>query len=200
MTSAIARWHSNARPPSDALEQAYADQLEAEMQEMAIQLHKVNMKHCKCEICDLGFSHLAEYLLHLFFSPSQRCEEVESLQSQVSQEKELRTVMEGCLMEDKMAWKKVHAELVENHRLAQNMSAMLGKERACRAELFSCLTTDGISSSATAGEGTGVKGELRWTVLSFGFTNGDFFIYFFCSWGGSNAFQYSRADEEDGFV
>uniref|UniRef100_A0A3B4H7Q2 Ankyrin repeat and sterile alpha motif domain containing 3 n=1 Tax=Pundamilia nyererei TaxID=303518 RepID=A0A3B4H7Q2_9CICH len=123
MTSAIARWHSNARPPSDALEQAYADQLEAEMQEMAIQLHK-------------------------------RCEEVESLQSQVSQEKELRTVMEGCLMEDKMAWKKVHAELVENHRLAQNMSAMLGKERACRGELISCLTTDGISSSATAGEGT----------------------------------------------
>lgn len=44
MTSAIARWHSNARPPSDALEQAYADQLEAEMQEMAIQLHKVAAK------------------------------------------------------------------------------------------------------------------------------------------------------------
>lgn len=43
MTSAIARWHSNARPPSDALEQAYADQLEAEMQEMAIQLHKVSI-------------------------------------------------------------------------------------------------------------------------------------------------------------
>lgn len=44
MTSAIARWHSNARPPCDALEQAYADQLEAEMQEMAIQLHKVSVK------------------------------------------------------------------------------------------------------------------------------------------------------------
>lgn len=44
MTSAIARWHSSARPPSDALEQAYADQLEAEMQEMAIQLHKVSTK------------------------------------------------------------------------------------------------------------------------------------------------------------
>lgn len=41
MTSAIARWHSSAPPPSDALEQAYADQLEAKMQEMAIQLHKV---------------------------------------------------------------------------------------------------------------------------------------------------------------
>lgn len=185
MTSAIARWHSNARPPSDALEQAYADQLEAEMQEMAIQLHKVNMKHCKCEICDLGCSHLGENLLHMFFSPSQRCEEVESLQSQVSQEKELRTVMEGCLMEDKMAWKKVHAELVENHRLAQNMSAMLGKERACRGELISCLTTDGISSSATAGEGTGVKGEFRWTVLIFGFTNGDFLNLFFVAGEGA---------------
>ncbi|KAM6897154.1 LOW QUALITY PROTEIN: ankyrin repeat and SAM domain-containing protein 3 [Xenentodon cancila] len=118
MTSAIARWHSNARPPSDALEQAYADQLEAEMQEMAIQLHK-------------------------------RCEEVESLQSQVSQEKELRAVMEGCLMEDKMAWKRVQAELVENHRLAQDISTRLEKARAHRAGLFSRLTTDGKGSSYT---------------------------------------------------
>uniref|UniRef100_A0A3Q3FM40 Ankyrin repeat and sterile alpha motif domain containing 3 n=1 Tax=Labrus bergylta TaxID=56723 RepID=A0A3Q3FM40_9LABR len=99
MTSAIARWHSNARPPSDTLEQAYADQLEAEMQEMAIQLHK-------------------------------HCEEAESLQSQVSQEKELRTVMEGCLMEDKMAWRRVHTELVENHRYAQEMSATLAESKA----------------------------------------------------------------------
>lgn len=92
--------------------------------------------------------------------PVQRCEEAESLQSQVSQEKELRAVMEGCLMEDKMAWKKVHAELVENHRLAQNASATLGKAKACRAELLSCLTTDG-TSSYTAVEGAGVTGELR---------------------------------------
>ncbi|XP_059180602.1 ankyrin repeat and SAM domain-containing protein 3 [Centropristis striata] len=127
MTSAIARWHSSARPPSDALEQAYSDQLEAEMQEMAIQLHK-------------------------------RCEEAESLQSQVSQEKELRTVMEGCLMEDKMAWRRVHTELVENHRLTQDMSALLVKSRACSAELLSCFTTDGKSSvegdnGVKAGEG-----------------------------------------------
>ncbi|XP_074519487.1 ankyrin repeat and SAM domain-containing protein 3 [Halichoeres trimaculatus] len=116
MTSAIARWHSSARPPSDALEQAYADQLEAEMQEMAIQLHK-------------------------------RCEEAESLQSQVSQEKELRTVMEGCLMEDKMAWRRVHAELVENHRLAQDMSALLTESRACRVKLLSFSTADGNGGS-----------------------------------------------------
>uniref|UniRef100_A0A1A7Z659 Ankyrin repeat and sterile alpha motif domain containing 3 n=2 Tax=Iconisemion striatum TaxID=60296 RepID=A0A1A7Z659_9TELE len=108
MTSAIARWHSNARPPSDALEQAYADQLEAEMQEMAIQLHK-------------------------------RYEKIDSLQSQVSQEKELRTVMEGCLMEDKMAWKRVHGELVEDHRLAQDTSSTLTNQRACLDELLSHL-------------------------------------------------------------
>ncbi|XP_061911910.1 ankyrin repeat and SAM domain-containing protein 3 isoform X4 [Entelurus aequoreus] len=113
MTSAIARWHSSARPSSDALEQAYADQLEAEMQEMAIQLHKC-------------------------------CEEVEGLQSQVSQEKELRTVMEGCLMEDKMAWRRVHAELVENHRLAQEMNATLAKARVCRTELVASVTADGF--------------------------------------------------------
>uniref|UniRef100_UPI0037E8D473 ankyrin repeat and SAM domain-containing protein 3 n=1 Tax=Semicossyphus pulcher TaxID=241346 RepID=UPI0037E8D473 len=131
MTSAIARWHSSARPPGDALEQAYSDQLEAEMQEMAIQLHK-------------------------------RCEEAESLQSQVSQEKELRTVMEGCLMEDKMAWRRVHGELVENHRMAQDMSATLAESRACRNKLLSCFTTDGNSGSNTGCEDeiegdTGVK-------------------------------------------
>ncbi len=41
LNNAIARWHSNARPVRNDLEQAYADRMEAEMQEMAIQLHKV---------------------------------------------------------------------------------------------------------------------------------------------------------------
>ena len=41
MTNAIARWHSNARPSGHDLEQAYADKLEAEMQEMAVRLHQV---------------------------------------------------------------------------------------------------------------------------------------------------------------
>ncbi|XP_019749347.1 ankyrin repeat and SAM domain-containing protein 3 isoform X2 [Hippocampus comes] len=124
MTSAIARWHSSARPPSDALEQSYADQLEAEMQEMAIQLHK-------------------------------RCEEVEALQSQVSQEKELRAVMEGCLMEDKMAWRRVHGQLAENHRLTQDMSATLAQARACRSELLALLNgtkTAGFATNAGAAE------------------------------------------------
>ena len=41
LTNAIARWHSNARLSVNDLEQAYADKLETEMQEMAIQLHQV---------------------------------------------------------------------------------------------------------------------------------------------------------------
>ena len=42
LNNAIARWHSNARPASGDLEQVYADRMEAEMQEMAIQLHRVS--------------------------------------------------------------------------------------------------------------------------------------------------------------
>nr|XP_023663945.1 ankyrin repeat and SAM domain-containing protein 3 isoform X2 [Paramormyrops kingsleyae] len=120
MTSAIARWHSRARPPSEALEQAYADQLEAEMQEMAIQLHK-------------------------------RCAEVESLQAQVLQERELRTVMEGCLMEDKVPWRRVQTELVETHRLAQELSSALDTVRACQMELFSRLPSDGVIAHCDVG-------------------------------------------------
>lgn len=43
MTNAIARWQSKAPMPTDnKLEQAYADRLEGEMQEMALQLLKVS--------------------------------------------------------------------------------------------------------------------------------------------------------------
>lgn len=76
-----------------------------------------------------------------------------SLQSQVSQEKELRTVMEGCLMEDKMAWRRVHGELVENHRLAQDMNATLAESRACRSQLLSRLTAEEKKNGGAGGEG-----------------------------------------------
>ncbi|CAL8305032.1 unnamed protein product [Lota lota] len=136
MTHAIARWHSNTRPPSDALEQAYADQLEAEMQEMAIQLHK-------------------------------RCEEAEALQSQVSQEKELRAVMEGCLTEDKVAWRRVHGELVESHRLAQEMNATLERARACRAQLRGRLAADAAIANGNPAAGGGAAGELMKRLESY---------------------------------
>ena len=42
--NAIARWHSKARPALGDLEQAYADRLEGEMQEMGVQLQMVNYR------------------------------------------------------------------------------------------------------------------------------------------------------------
>ncbi|XP_070341124.1 ankyrin repeat and SAM domain-containing protein 3 isoform X5 [Equus asinus] len=99
MTSAIARWHSSARPPSDALELAYADRLEAEMQELAIQLHK-------------------------------SCEEVEAMRGQVSQEQELRAVVESCLLEQDSTRKDVCAQLQETWALAHDAALVLDQLRA----------------------------------------------------------------------
>uniref|UniRef100_A0A8C8SRS2 Ankyrin repeat and sterile alpha motif domain containing 3 n=1 Tax=Pelusios castaneus TaxID=367368 RepID=A0A8C8SRS2_9SAUR len=94
MTSAIARWHSNARPLDDALELAYADRLEAEMQELAIQLHK-------------------------------RCEDVEVMKGQVSQEQELRAVVESCLMERDVAWNDVQIQLREAQAIIKDTKVLL---------------------------------------------------------------------------
>ncbi|EMP40839.1 Ankyrin repeat and SAM domain-containing protein 3 [Chelonia mydas] len=102
MTSAIARWHSNARPPSDALELAYADRLEAEMQEMAIQLHK-------------------------------RCEEMEVIKGQVSQEQELRAVVESCLMERDVAWNDVQIQLREAQAITRDAGVLLEQMKECPA-------------------------------------------------------------------
>ncbi|KAG8506477.1 Ankyrin repeat and SAM domain-containing protein 3, partial [Galemys pyrenaicus] len=111
MTSAIARWHSSARPPGDALELAYADRLEAEMQELAIQLHR-------------------------------RCEEVEAMRGQVSQEQELRAVVESCLLEQDGVRKDVHTQLQEAWALARSATLILDQLRACQAELSVRLTGD----------------------------------------------------------
>lgn len=118
MTSAIARWHSSARPPSDALELAYADRLEAEMQELAIQLHKC-------------------------------CEEAEALRGQVSQEQELRAVVESCLLEQDSARKDIHAQLQEAQTLAQDAALVLDQLRACQAELSARLRQHHSPSEAT---------------------------------------------------
>ncbi|XP_040297728.1 ankyrin repeat and SAM domain-containing protein 3 [Bufo bufo] len=104
MTSAIARWHSSARPPGDALEQAYADRLEAEMQELAIQLHK-------------------------------KCEETDTLKGQVDQERELRAVAEGCLMEQETKWRAIHGQLEATSNLAADAQRALAQLRSCQEEL-----------------------------------------------------------------
>ncbi|XP_022450480.1 ankyrin repeat and SAM domain-containing protein 3 isoform X1 [Delphinapterus leucas] len=128
MTSAIARWHSSARPPSDALELAYADRLEAEMQELAIQLHK-------------------------------RCEEVEAMRGLVSQEQELRAVVESCLLEQDGARKDVHAQLQETWALARDAALVLDQLQACQAELSARVQQDESPLEAMLGPGLPTAGK-----------------------------------------
>ncbi|XP_070548274.1 LOW QUALITY PROTEIN: ankyrin repeat and SAM domain-containing protein 3-like [Ptychodera flava] len=112
MTSAIARWHSQARSFSDSLEQAYADKVEAEMQEMAIQLHKATS-------------------------------EVDGAKAQVLQEKELRNVVEGCLMEDKRAWQHVHGLAMETKKICYDIKLLYESIRLCQDELINRLSCHG---------------------------------------------------------
>ncbi|KAM9305854.1 ankyrin repeat and SAM domain-containing protein 3 [Gastrophryne carolinensis] len=104
MTSAIARWHSTARPPGDALEQAYADRLEAEMQELAIQFHK-------------------------------KCEETELLKGQVAQERELRAVAEGCLMEQETKCRGIRCQLEAACNMVTEAQRAVNQLRDCQEEL-----------------------------------------------------------------
>ncbi|XP_044289293.1 ankyrin repeat and SAM domain-containing protein 3 isoform X2 [Varanus komodoensis] len=124
MTSAIARWHSSAQPPNDALELAYADRLEAEMQELAIQLHK-------------------------------KCEAVEGLKGQVSQEQELRAVVESCLMEQDVAWSNAQAKLREVQAITRSAGILLEQMQACQAELSSRMHQE-----CAAGQFLEVKAQL----------------------------------------
>ncbi|KAM4813830.1 ankyrin repeat and SAM domain-containing protein 3 isoform X3 [Urocitellus parryii] len=133
MTSAIARWHSSARPPSDALELAYADRLEAEMQELAIQLHK-------------------------------RCEEVEAMRGQVSQEQELRAVVESCLLEQDGARKNIHTQLQETWALAQGATLVLEQLQACQAELSARVRQAQPYSATTLGPGHPLAGQALCSV------------------------------------
>ncbi|XP_036164542.1 ankyrin repeat and SAM domain-containing protein 3 isoform X8 [Myotis myotis] len=131
MTSAIARWHSSARPPSDALELAYADRLEAEMQELAIQLHK-------------------------------RCEEVEAMRGQVSQEQELRAVVESCLLEQDSTRKDILAQLQETWALAQDAALILDQLQACQAELSVRVKQDESPLGATLGPALPTADSKGW--------------------------------------
>lgn len=57
--------------------------------------------------------------------PLQKCEEVEVLKGQVSQEQELRAVVESCLMERDVAWSEAQAQLREVQAVAQNAGVLL---------------------------------------------------------------------------
>lgn len=59
MTSAIARWHSNA-PLWNSLECAYADKLEVEMQELGVKLTEAmeTIQQTKAQVVEIWFSYL----------------------------------------------------------------------------------------------------------------------------------------------
>lgn len=61
--------------------------------------------------------------------PPQRCEEVEVMRGQVSQEQELRAVVESCLLEQDGARKDVHAQLQETWALARDAALILDQLR-----------------------------------------------------------------------
>ncbi|XP_066275144.1 ankyrin repeat and SAM domain-containing protein 3-like [Branchiostoma lanceolatum] len=103
MTSAIARYHSHARLHMTGPEHAYADKLESEMQEMAMQLHRVYAQ-------------------------------AEQLKEQVLQERELRGVVEGCLMEDKAAWHRVRQVATETRELCSDVRLLVHQVRMCQDE------------------------------------------------------------------
>lgn len=55
----------------------------------------------------------------------QRCEEVEAMRGQVSQEQELRAVVESCLLEQDSTRKDILAQLQETWALAQDAALIL---------------------------------------------------------------------------
>lgn len=61
--------------------------------------------------------------------PLQRCEEVEAMRGQVSQEQELRAVVESCLLEQDGTRKDVLAQLQETWALAQDAALVLDQLR-----------------------------------------------------------------------
>ncbi|KAH9514926.1 Ankyrin repeat and SAM domain-containing protein 3 [Bulinus truncatus] len=121
MTNAIARWHSSAPVASNNLEQAYADRLEGEMQEMAIQLN-------------------------------QAYENEEHLKAQLLQEQQLRSVTEGCLMEERSSWEQARQTLHETRNKLRTMGELLSRLRHHQKEMKKYLENPYKSNIPSADE------------------------------------------------
>ncbi|MEE6527197.1 hypothetical protein FKM82_028388 [Ascaphus truei] len=68
-------------------------------------------------------------------SPPQRCEETERVKAQVAQERELRAVAEGCLIEQETAWRAIHCQLETTCSLAEDAQRASTQLRSCQEEL-----------------------------------------------------------------
>ncbi|GFR86517.1 ankyrin repeat and SAM domain-containing protein 3 [Elysia marginata] len=128
MTNAIARWHSSAPTAKTNLEQAYADKLEGEMQEMAIQLN-------------------------------QAYDNEDRLKAQVSQEQQLRSVTESCLMEERSGWEQA-CQMLQTTRgklraLGEQQSRLRHYQKELRKQFESWAVEIGSSNTINNNSGHG---------------------------------------------
>ncbi|XP_064604738.1 ankyrin repeat and SAM domain-containing protein 3-like isoform X2 [Liolophura sinensis] len=130
MTIAIARWHSNAKLYMSNLEQVYANKLEAEMQEMAIQLHKVY-------------------------------EENDRLKAQVLQERELRSVTESCLMEERAAWQHTQHLVRDTRQCCDHLMPVLRKLRYQQCEVKRRSLPETLHWEEAESGGQGINPQVR---------------------------------------
>ncbi|XP_060696670.1 ankyrin repeat and SAM domain-containing protein 3 isoform X3 [Hemiscyllium ocellatum] len=79
----------------------------------------------------------------------EKYEEVELLKGRVSQEQELRAVVEGFLMEDKIAWKQQQKQIEDTQRVCRELAIILEQIKACQCEL-SARFKDGVAQRRKA--------------------------------------------------
>ncbi|GFN80886.1 ankyrin repeat and sam domain-containing protein 3 [Plakobranchus ocellatus] len=133
MTNAIARWHSNAPAAKNSLEQAYADKLEGEMQEMAIQLN-------------------------------QAYENEERLKALVSQEQQLRSVTESCLMEERSGWEQACQMLQTTRGKLRTLGEQQSRLRHYQKELrkqFEAWMTEAGDNNSNGGQRRGKNSNIN---------------------------------------
>lgn len=81
------------------------------------------------------------------------------MRGQVSQEQELRAVVESCLLEQDGTRKDVLAQLQETWALAQDAALVLDQLRACQAELSARVRCDEFPLRTTLGPALSTAGK-----------------------------------------
>ncbi|KAH0631832.1 hypothetical protein JD844_019673 [Phrynosoma platyrhinos] len=96
------------------------------------------------------------------YTGPQKCEEVEVLKGQVSQEQELRAVAESCLMERDVAWSDVQMKLHEVQAVTRSAGILLKQMQDCQAELSSRMNQEHIAGPWLEAKGQLGAGTGRW--------------------------------------
>ncbi|XP_071498180.1 ankyrin repeat and SAM domain-containing protein 3-like [Diadema antillarum] len=135
LTNAIARWHSQARPFSDSLEQVYADRVETAMQEMAVQLSEDGIKR-------------------------------DQMEAQLLQEKELRSVVEGCLMEDRKNYQQVISMVTDTSKLCHRMRQLYDNVRFYQVELVRRVQSMPFLARRDSGDSSSPSSDIVRSIMS----------------------------------